>query len=293
MRPSRKPGGRGESLPGTGGRRPRPVVCALLAALFVLAGPARADTEVSVTNLNLFQSALSAGGLITFTDSGTLTLTNTQVITTDVTIDGSDQSVVISGRADVTISTNTTTDITVQTNCHTFFYVTNVVITDPFTGLIVTNQVQTNATICTNIYYTNITSEVVISADGFRLFTVNPGVQFSLNNLTLIKGVSTNGGAVLNQGALFVSNCVFTGNGAVGVSGTDGLKGSDSASRDGGNGGNGSSGVSGRGGVIYNLGDAVHFAQPVCHQRRLRRRWRRWWQRGQRRLEWGRRGQRG
>ncbi len=45
-----------------------------------------------------------------------------------------------------------------------------------------------------------------------RLFTVNPAVNFSVHNLTLANGRSTNGGAIYNSGTLVVSNCIFSGN---------------------------------------------------------------------------------
>ena len=45
-----------------------------------------------------------------------------------------------------------------------------------------------------------------------RLFTVNAAVNFSVYNLTLANGSSTNGGAIYNRGTLVVSNSMFSGN---------------------------------------------------------------------------------
>src|SRR5690349_17150891 len=48
--------------------------------------------------------------------------------------------------------------------------------------------------------------------NAFRLFNVNTGVTFTVLNLTLSDGFSTNGGAIYNRGTLVASNCAFTGN---------------------------------------------------------------------------------
>ncbi|MBI3849481.1 MAG: hypothetical protein HY298_04205 [Verrucomicrobia bacterium] len=45
-----------------------------------------------------------------------------------------------------------------------------------------------------------------------RLFTVNPAVNLSVYNLTLVNGRSTNGGAIYNSGTLVVSNSALSGN---------------------------------------------------------------------------------
>src|SRR6266704_5610170 len=56
---------------------------------------------------------------------------------------------------------------------------------------------------------------VTISANNaVRLFTVNAAVNFSVYNLTLANGTSTNGGAIYNSGTLVVSNSMFSGNSA-------------------------------------------------------------------------------
>ena len=54
---------------------------------------------------------------------------------------------------------------------------------------------------------------ITISADNaVRLFTVNAAVNFSVYNLTMANGTSTNGGAIYNSGTLVVSNSMFSGN---------------------------------------------------------------------------------
>src|SRR6266436_4682944 len=55
---------------------------------------------------------------------------------------------------------------------------------------------------------------ITISANNaVRLFTVNAAVNFSVYNLTMANGASTNGGAIYNNsGTLVVSNSTFSGN---------------------------------------------------------------------------------
>jgi len=113
-----------------------------------------------------------------------------------------------------------------------------------------------------------------------RLFTVNAAVNFSVYNLTLANGTSTNGGAIYNSGTLVVSNSVFSGNSA--SNSANGLGGavynnvgsltllnssfSNNSCRggDGANGtapapvGNGQSGNAGAGGGIYNNAGSVN-----------------------------------
>ena len=122
---------------------------------------------------------------------------------------------------------------------------------------------------------------ITISANNaVRLFTVNAAVNFSIYNLTLANGRSTNGGAIYNGGILVVSNSMFSGNsvsnsanalgGAVynnlssatlinssfsnnSCRGGDGANGTGPAPV-----GNGQSGNAGAGGGIYNNAGSVN-----------------------------------
>src|SRR5437773_2576124 len=113
-----------------------------------------------------------------------------------------------------------------------------------------------------------------------RLFNVNLAVNFSVYNLTLANGKSTNGGAIYNSGTLVISNSVFSGNSV--SNSTSGLGGaiynnrgtvtvisssfSNNSCRggDGANGagpapvGNGQAGSAGAGGGIYNNAGSVN-----------------------------------
>src|SRR5438067_13090473 len=54
---------------------------------------------------------------------------------------------------------------------------------------------------------------ITISANNaVRLFTVNAAVNFSVYNVIMANGTSTNGGAIYNSGTLVVSNSTFSAN---------------------------------------------------------------------------------
>lgn len=91
------------------------------------------------------------------------------------------------------------------------------------------------------------------SGGGVRLFNVSTGVTFLIRGLSLERGSSTNGGAILNFGTLLLNSCTFAANAARGPDGADGADGRDSSN----NGEDGRSGTAGRaafGGAIYNVG---------------------------------------
>jgi len=99
-------------------------------------------------------------------------------------------------------------------------------------------------------------TETTTNQTGTRLFIINTGATLTLNNLTLTKGVSTNGGAIYvkNGATLVVSNCLFSDNNVIGANGANGANGNNTISV-GGGGGNGVSGGNALGGAIYNEGD--------------------------------------
>lgn len=98
---------------------------------------------------------------------------------------------------------------------------------------------------------------VVLSGGGqFRLFQVLPGVRFEIRNCVLRDGISTNGGAILNEGILYATNTTFTACSAPGYDGADGEDGEDRFGI-GGNGRSGGRGEEGIGGAIDNRGGAI------------------------------------
>src|SRR5229473_8080044 len=96
----------------------------------------------------------------------------------------------------------------------------------------------------------------ISGTNGFRLFNVRPGVQFTIINLTLANGQSASGGCIFNQGILVASNCTFAGNNALGTNGVAGV-GGQTNSANGGNGAPGSSGSAGLGGAIFNTNSGI------------------------------------
>ena len=102
------------------------------------------------------------------------------------------------------------------------------------------------------------TNSVVLDGGGItRLFTVATNCQLTLNNLQLINGFSTNGGAIYNNGTLIISNCILAGNAATNVTG---ITGATNSSGDGGNGGDGGTAV---GGAIYSRGPVSIYYSVV------------------------------
>ena len=78
-------------------RRKYLMAISILLALTLPAAPAQAGGIVGVCDESHLQSALAGGGTVTFSCSGTITLGSTIPIDTDTTIDGSGQTVTISG----------------------------------------------------------------------------------------------------------------------------------------------------------------------------------------------------
>jgi len=164
----------------------------VLALLLFCLSPllAIADTSLSdCTDPAALETALNAGGVVTFSCDGSNVLTHAITISNTVVLDGANHT--------VTISAN----------------------------------------------------------NSFRLFTVASGGNFTIRNLTLANGLSTNGGCIFvaTNATLAASNCTFIGNSAIGKSGVNGANGGDSFSV-GSDGGAGTAGASGWGGAIYNLG---------------------------------------
>jgi hypothetical protein len=115
-------------------------------------------------------------------------------------------------------------------------------------------SVRTNTVLDATGYTVTISTTNGSNAMPVRLFEVEPGVTFTIDNLTLANGRGTNGGAIYNRGTLVLSDCTFSSNGAFGSNGMAGPKGGDDPNV-GKRGGSGGSGGAGWGGAIYNLGD--------------------------------------
>jgi hypothetical protein len=146
----------------------------VLLALAVPAAPAHADGVVTVCDEAHLRMALVGGGMVTFSCSGTIVLTAEIVITADTSIDGSGQTVIISGNNAVRVFTVNS-------------------------GVPLSLNWLTIANGDTNHYGGGIHNSGVLYV-GNCTFTGNDASQ--------------GGGAINNDGTLTVSNSTFSGNSA-------------------------------------------------------------------------------
>ena len=97
---------------------------------------------------------------------------------------------------------------------------------------------------------------VIDGNNAYQLFYVHTNAVLVLKNIQLWNGLSTNGGAIFNQGALIISNSIFAGNSAVNASGVNGL---NATTNSGTNGTAASPGGGALGGAIYSQGPVSVF----------------------------------
>jgi hypothetical protein len=94
----------------------RAVLVVMMMGLVFLSSPTFADTVITQCTEPVLRNALSKGGTITCACSGTITLSNTITIATNAVIDGTGQSVILSGGNTVRIFTvNTGVNLTLKT----------------------------------------------------------------------------------------------------------------------------------------------------------------------------------
>ncbi|MBL9138030.1 MAG: hypothetical protein JNK85_19340 [Verrucomicrobiales bacterium] len=93
-----------------------------------------------------------------------------------------------------------------------------------------------------------------------RLFQVLPGISFEMRNCILRDGLSTNGGAIFNEGVLVLQGVTIQSCKATGPAGTAGADGEDNFGV-GGDGEDGTSGTPAAGGAIYSTG---HLSITQC-----------------------------
>ncbi|MCC7376239.1 MAG: hypothetical protein IT581_16390 [Verrucomicrobiales bacterium] len=97
---------------------------------------------------------------------------------------------------------------------------------------------------------------VTLSGGGrYRIFQVLPGISLEVRNCILRDGLSTNGGAILNEGLLTLQDVTIQACKATGPAGTAGAAGEDNFGV-GGDGESGTGGTPAAGGGIYNVGIA-------------------------------------
>jgi hypothetical protein len=185
-----------------------------------------------ISNLNAgeLNTALLAGGTVTFATSGTIVLTNTITLSNNVILDGTNHSITISGGGAVEIFnlpsglSLTLHNLTLANGLQNGDFVNFAGITYPGTGQGGAIFAQGNLDI-ENCTFAN---------NG----VISPSVPFS-------DGGSTQGGAIYNTGTMTISNTLFVSNLVVGGGG-----GAEDTSTAG----------SGFGGAIYNSGGAVSLS---------------------------------
>jgi hypothetical protein len=110
----------------------------------------------------------------------------------------------------------------------------------------------------TNLDGTTNTATINRANGSGQMFYIHNRGSLTLVNLTLSGGVSTAGGAILNDvtGTLIISNCLFTGNSATNFAGVFGQNGTFPGNN---NGGNGGDGLNASGGAIVSQGTLEVF----------------------------------
>jgi len=195
------------------------------------------------------RTALELGGAFRFDCGGvatTITLTGTLIISTDLTLEGTNQSVTISGGGTVPL-------FTVQPGVR--FTLKNVTLADgKETGLDGTNGAA-GGDATSGALFNNGGAVTLVNC---RLTGHSAAAGTGANGVVRLNGSGGNGGnggnavggAIYNNGDLLLTNCVFSGNTAAGGAAGNGAD--ANASGNGSSGGGGGSGGAGYGGAIYN-----------------------------------------
>ena len=221
-----------------------------LASLLLLSVPAQAAGTVTTNSEAALLAAMQGGGLVTLAFSGTLTLTNTIVISTYVTLDGSGQAVVISGGNNVRLfvvnpgAGFTNINLGLFSGRQTATNTSNGGVSDTSGGAIY-NDRGTVALINSTVSY-----HTALGGDGEAGSSGAVGGDGG-------NGSAGRGGAIFNLGGtVVITNSVFMGNSVNGgMGGNGGDAGQSANGRDGGAGGNGGAGS---GWAIFNsAGGAV------------------------------------
>jgi hypothetical protein len=203
----------------------------------------RADTVTNCTQQDLVR-ALATDGTAFFEEDCDINITNSIVITNDMTIDGSGFT--------ITISPSTTNNFSL------FLVKDGVTLT--LTGITLSGGHNTNgggiyieqgatATITDCIFQGNTAH----GTNGFSGANGSNSTGTGGNGANGRSGSTALGGAIYNAGDLTLEMCQFLTNSATGGTGGDGGSGGTGGYQ-GGNGGNGGNGAAAFGGAIYDLG---------------------------------------
>jgi RHS repeat-associated protein len=222
--------------------------CIIITALLSSAWEtAHASGTVSTPTEAALNSALSGGGLVTFTCDGTITITSAKSILLDTVLDASGHSITLSGA-----------------NAVQMFYVpygstlsfTNLTLTKgkaATVGGAVTSYGNLNASHC--IFATNsvVGPNGTAGANGSNSGGGNGG-----DGQRGTAGGNALGGAIYSEGMLSLAFCLFEGNSVIGGAGGQGGNGG-SGSFSGGDGGAGGKGGIAQGGAVFATNSASIF----------------------------------
>ena len=223
------------------------VILFVSSILFLGQFAAKAGVVTNFTQTD-FLIALTNGGPVTFLTDGTLTVTSTVPILTNIVIDGAGHSVIISGGG----STNVTD--TNMVGVRVFFVTNNVTLT--LRNITISSGRSTNGAGIYNAGNVNMSNCVLaaniaigaVAKNGLHGKDFDPPVDY--NGKDGGNGTLGMGGGIYNLGTVSITNSIISGNGAGGSSGGSGGNGG----RGGGRGGDGGNAALGAGGGIYNLG---------------------------------------
>ncbi len=174
----------------------------VLLALAVPAAPAQAGGVVTVCDEAHLLAALAGGGTVTFTCSGTIALTAEIIIAVDTTIDGSGQTVTISGNNTVRVFT-VNSGITLYLNGLTVAYG----YTHYGNGGGIYNPGGTVA-VSNSTFSDNRAGNSTNDTGG----GISSGGLLTVYNSTFSGNSANSGGGIYNWGTLIVSNSTFSSN---------------------------------------------------------------------------------
>jgi len=220
------------------------LIGAALLTLFA-AVKARADASVSTCTEGALRDAIAIGGVVTFEVDCTFTLSDVILITTNVTLDASGQSITISGNSSTPLF---------RVAAHGSLELDGLTLTDgqSETGGAVYVEASGSLTASECIFMGNHANGTV----GVNGANGSSSSGTGSNGRNGTSGGSGWGGAIYNAGDLTLSSCQFLTNSAAGGNGGNGGNGGDGGFQ-GGNGGNAGNGATGLGGAIYDAGTSL------------------------------------
>jgi fibronectin-binding autotransporter adhesin len=173
----------------------------VLLTLAVPAAPAQADGIVSVCDEAHLLAALAGGGTVTFSCSGTITLAATITIAADTTIDGSGQTVTISGNHALRVFT-VNSGVTLNLN--------KLTVADGNSAALDGGGIYNSGTLTVSNSTFDGNSAALNGGGIYNSGTLTVGNSAFSNNSANWAG----GGGIYNSGMLTVSNSTFSSNSA-------------------------------------------------------------------------------